>query len=364
MKKIVTFGEIMGRFATRRKLRFRQAAPGALDLTFAGAEASVAVSLKIMGRESEFVTALPDHGIAEACLDSLRRFGVGTDHIVIGDKGRLGLYFLETGANQRPSQVIYDRADSSVSICPFEDYDWDGIFDDAQWFHISGITPALSENSADVVIRAVKEAERKEVSVSCDLNFRNKLWKWHPSIGGSELAEETMRKILPYVKVLVGNEEDAEKVLGIQAANTDVASGKLDIPKYSDVARRIADQFADIEYIAITLRESISADHNNWGAMLYSVRDEKTYLSPGGAEEYRPYRIRNIVDRLGGGDAFAAGLIYGFTDEQLREHPGDILDYAVAASCLAHSTEGDFNYTTRDEVLALVRGNASGRVKR
>jgi 2-dehydro-3-deoxygluconokinase len=362
--KIVTFGEVMARLAPPGMLRLRQALPGSLDLTFAGAEANVAVSLALLGAEVEFVTALPSHAMADACICTLRGLGVHTDHIVRSRVGRLGLYFLESGANQRPSQVIYDRDHSAVGLTPQEAYDWEAIFDNAQWFHVTGITPAISETAAHVAVFAAQTAKDHGLQVSCDLNFRKKLWLWDPDVAPRQLAENTMRQLLSHVDVLVANEEDCADVLQIQAGQTDVHAGQLEVDRYPDVARQVLDQFPNLRYVAITLRESISASHNNWGAMLYCGDTQEAHFAPLNVDQqYQPYQIRNIVDRVGGGDAFAAGLIYALTSPDLAA-PSDALRFAVAASCLAHSISGDFNYVSRQEVEALMRGSASGRVVR
>jgi 2-dehydro-3-deoxygluconokinase len=366
--KVVTFGEIMARLAPPNVLRFRQALPGSLHVTFAGAEANVAVSLSMLTAgdkmETEFVTALPKNVLADACLSTLRALGVVTDHVVRSESGRLGLYFLETGANQRPSQVIYDRAGSTISMTTTEDYDWAAILQDASWFHVTGITPAISQAAAECTLAAVRLAHEGHVRVSCDLNFRSKLWRWHNSRAVRELAEQTMREILPYVDVLIANEADCGDVLGIRAAETDVDAGQLDVERYPDVARQVATQFPNISQIAITLRESLSASHNNWGGMLYLSETDTAHFAPvDEVDRYQPYEIRNIVDRVGAGDAFAAGLIYALLAPDLCEAQTAIR-FAAAASCLAHSLVGDFNYSSRSEVESLMRGSGSGRVVR
>lgn len=353
----------MGRLAPRGFLRFRQAMPGSLDITFAGAEASVAASVVHLGGEAAFVTALPDHAIADACVANLRAMGVDTRHIVRTKNGRLGLYFLETGANQRPSTVIYDREGSSVSQTPAESYPWKGIFAGTGWFHVSGITAAISLVASEAVLLAVQEARAQGVTVSCDLNFRRKLWNWGGGVSPSELAQRTMRKILAHVDVVIGNEEDAGEVLGIHAQDTDVQSGRVANDKYPDVARQIVSQFPHVKKVAITLRESISASHNNWGAMLYDTAEDHACYAPVRDGEYRAYPITHIVDRVGGGDAFAAGLIFALTTPELKE-PQTAVAFAVASSCLAHSISGDYNFSSRAEVEALMRGSGSGRVVR
>ncbi|MDA0348943.1 MAG: sugar kinase [Verrucomicrobia bacterium] len=363
MKTIVTFGEIMGRLCPFGFKRFRQSLPGDINLTFAGAEANVAASLSMLGGKTRFVTALPKNDITAACLANLKGLGVDTESIVLTDAGRLGLYWVEAGANQRPSRVIYDRDYSSVSMTPPEAYDWNVIYGDAGWMHTTGITPALSAQSAEATLAAVKNAKEARLTVSCDLNFRKKLWNWEPGTSANELAQKTIRKILPYVDLVIANEEDASDVLGIHPENTDVHSGKIDAAKYTQVAKEIVSQFPNVSKVAITLRESISASHNNWGAMLYDASTKKSVFSPENEGEYQPFEIRNIVDRVGGGDSFGAGLIFALNTPELSES-GTAIDFAVAASCLAHSIYGDYNFSTREEVEALIKSGGSGRVVR
>lgn len=362
MKTIVTFGEIMGRFAAPENLRLRQTRE--LEVTYAGAEASVAASICNFGGTARYVTALPKHALAEATMDSVRAVGIDTRYVLRTDKGRLGLYFLETGANQRPSNVIYDRADSAIAITPADNYDWAGIFEGAQWLHLSGITPALSKIAADATVAAAQKAKQASCQVSIDLNFRGKLWKWDATKSSRELAQATMKTILPFVDVVIANEEDCHDVLGIKAGETDVHAGALDTARYPDVARQVVKQFPNLSKVAITLRESYSATHNNWGAMLYDAKSDKAVFAPLDAKgDYQSYEIKNIVDRVGGGDAFAGGLIFALTTPELAD-PQTAVKYAVAASCLKHSIKGDFNYSSRSEVEALMGGSASGRVVR
>lgn len=363
MKPIITFGEVMGRFAPEGVLRFRQAAPGPLNLTFGGAEANVAASLAQLGAEARFVTALPQHAIADSCVSVFRGLGVDTSHILRTKEGRLGLYFFENGANQRPSNVIYDRAYSAVSLTPGSGYDWEAILAGAGWLHTTGITPALSKVSADAVRHAVQVAKQEGLTVSCDLNFRKKLWNWEPGMEAKALAEKTMREILPFVDLVIANEEDAADVLGIHAAETNVDSGELAVDQYPDVARKIAAQFPNLRMVAITLRESLSASHNNWGAMLLDVASDQVVFAPLRNGKYEPYQIKNIVDRVGGGDSFGAGLIFALNTPELSA-PDQAIAFAVAASCLCHSIGGDINYTSRAEVEALMKGSGSGRVVR
>lgn len=352
----------MCRLASPGNLRLRQTRE--FEVTYAGAEASVAASICNFGGEARYVTALPKHALAEATMDSLRAVGIDTQFVKRTDEGRLGLYFLETGANQRPSNVIYDRADSAIAITPADQYDWDAIFDGAQWLHLSGITPALSESAAHATLVAAQKAQAAGAQVSIDLNFRKKLWDWDASKSASELAKETMQKILPHVDVVIANEEDCSDVLGIHAGDTDVESGALNTEWYPDVARQVVEQFPNVSKVAITLRESLSATHNNWGAMLFDASTDTPYFAPldeGG--NYQSYEIKNIVDRVGGGDAFAGGLIFALTTPDLSD-PQTALEYGVAASCLKHSIKGDFNFSTRSEVESLMGGSASGRVVR
>ncbi len=363
MKTIVTFGEIMGRLCPPGYVRFAQGLPGPMEMTFGGAEANVAASIAILGHPTRFVSALPTHPVADACLATLRGLDVDTSHVLRTNAGRLGLYFLEKGANQRPSNVVYDRAHSAVAATGADGYNWQSALADAGWLHLSGITPALSREAFEATKEAARVASEAGLAVSCDLNFRKKLWDWEPGTDAKTLAGRCMREILPYVDHVIANEEDASDVLGIEIEGNDFASGAIDIGKYPQVARAIAGQFDNVKRIAITLRESISASHNNWGAMLYDVADDAEHFAPMSDGTYRPYEIRDIVDRVGGGDSFAAGLIFALNTPDLSA-PADAIRFAVAASCLAHSTEGDINYATRPEVERLAAGNASGRVVR
>ncbi len=363
MARVVTFGEIMGRLAAPGLLRLGQALPGSLEVTFGGAEANVAASLTMLGAQGVFVTALPKNAVADACTAWLRGLGVDTRHVVRTDEGRVGLYFLEPGANQRPSRVVYDRAGSSINLTAADRYDWTAIFEGAEWFHVTGVTPSLSRMAAETTLAGVEAAKAAGLTVSCDLNFRKKLWRWDPSLPPRELAESTMRQVLPYVNLVVANEEDCAAVLAIHASGTDVEAGDLQIASYTDVARQLVAQFPNVAMVGITLRESISASHNNWGAMLYSATDDRSYFAPVQGDEYRPYGIRNIVDRVGAGDAFAAGLIFALTTPELSA-PHTAVRFAAAASCLAHSIVGDINYSSRAEVESLMGGSGSGRVVR
>ena len=339
-KKVVTFGEIMLRLAPEGYMRFVQAE--SYGATYGGGEANVAVSLANYGLDASFVTKLPSHEIGQAGINALRRFGVQTSDIVRGGD-RVGIYFLEKGASQRPSKVIYDRAGSSIATATTNDFDWDKIFEGASWFHFTGITPALGDNVADICLEACKAAKEKGITVSCDLNYRNKLWS-------KEKAGQVMGELCKYVDVCIANEEDAADVFGIHAANTDVTAGEVNREGYKDVARQLADRFG-FEKVAITLRESISANDNNWSAMLFDGSDY--YFS-------KKYKM-HIVDRVGGGDSFGGGLIAAVLSGYDAQAS---IEFAVAASCLKHSIEGDYNMVSMDEVAKLAGGDASGRVQR
>lgn len=342
-KLTVTFGEIMLRLAPPGFERFLQSPQ--FVATFGGGEANVAVALASFGLPASFVTVLPPgNPVADAAVAELRRFGVDTSKIVRG-KGRLGIYFLEAGANQRPSKVVYDRANSAIALAKPGDIDWDAVFADAGWFHITGITPAISASAADLSLESVAKARAKGLTVSCDLNYRKNLWKW------GKPAVDVMRELVEHVDIAIANEEDVQMALGIQV-DVDVHSGKLDPAQYEKLADKVLAAYPNLQAIAISLRESHSASHNGWSACLH---DRRQFMLS------RSYEITHIVDRVGGGDSFAGGLIYGWQD--LATHQ-DALEFAVAASCLKHSIPGDFNRTTVDEVRALLKGGGSGRVQR
>lgn len=343
-KKVVTFGEIMMRLAPPGFLRFGQAR--SFDVIYGGGEANVAVSLANFGVAVDYVTRLPNNDLGEACIQFVRQYGVGTDFIVRGGE-RLGIYFLETGAAQRGSKVIYDRANSSIATIKRGTIDWRAVFADADWFHWTGITPAISEGAADVCLEAAQTAKAMGLTVSCDLNFRAKLWKWGKKAG------EVMPELVRYSDIAIGNEEDADKVFGIKAPDADVSVGKVEAEGYKYVCAILAERFPNLSAIAFTLRGSLSASHNTWSGVLW--HKGAFYSAP-------VYDIVHIVDRVGGGDSFGAGLIYG-----LRTYGADVqkaLDFAVAASCLKHSILGDFNLVSVDEVEKLMGGDASGRVSR
>lgn len=340
MGKFITFGEIMLRLAPLGYERFVQAKE--FSAIYGGGEANVAVSLANYGKEAYFVTKLPKHEIGQSAVNELRKFGVNTSYIARGGN-RLGIYFCEKGASQRPSKVIYDRANTSISEANSEDFDWKKIFDGAEWFHFTGITPALSDKCTEIAMEAVKAAKEAGVTVSVDLNYRKKLWT-------TEKAGKVMDELVKYCDVVIANEEDAEKVFGIKADETDIEGGKLSDEGYKKVAQELLDRFK-LKCVAITLRESYSASDNGWSAMLYDGTN--FYKS-------RKYNI-HIVDRVGGGDSFGAGLIYGLTSGLNMQSS---LDFAVAASCLKHTVEGDANMVSVEEVITLMKGDGSGRVQR
>ena len=340
MKKVVTFGELMLRLAPEGYLRFLQAEK--YQATFGGAEANVAVSLANYGVDVAFVSKLPTHEIGQSVVNSLRKFGVDTSKIVRGGD-RVGIYYCEKGASQRPSKVIYDRAYSSIAMAKRDDFDWNAILDGVTWFHFTGITPALSDEVAEITLEALKACKERNITVSCDLNYRKKLWT-------KEKAGEVMGEICKYVDYCIANEEDAKDVFGIEADNTDIYGGKLDRDGYISVAKKLTDRFG-FKGVAITLRESKSANDNDWSGMLYTN---------GEAVFSKKYSI-HIVDRVGGGDSFGGGLIYSLVNGYDAQ---SAIEFAVAASCLKHSIEGDYNLMSVAEVKNLAGGDASGRVQR
>lgn len=357
------FGEIMLRVAPAGMLRFRQVLPGAVEATFGGGEANVCGSLAILGQKTRYLTALPKNAVAESAVAFLRGLGIDTSRI-LRREGRLGIYYLEGGANQLGSSVIYDRDHSSISLAGPEEYDFDAALDGVRRVHVTGITPALSENAFRATLELVRRAAQRGAIVSCDLNFRKKLWRWRPGTDPQKLAGESMAQILPHVQLVIGNEEDADKVLGIRAAGTEVEHGQINPAAYCEVARQIHERFPSVRLVGITLRESYSASHNNWGAMLYDAAAREAHFAPLDRDgQYRPYEIRNIVDRVGAGDSFAAGLIYAL-DSPKHSTPPAALRFAVAASCLKHSIPGDLNFATLAEIEGLAAGQASGRVQR
>ena len=342
MKKVVTFGELMLRLAPEGYNRFVQSE--SFGATFGGGEANVAVSLANYGIDAAFVTKLPTHEIGQMAVNSLRRYGVDTTKITRGGD-RVGIYYIEKGASQRPSKVIYDRAYSAIAMAKPEDFDWKAIFEGVDWFHFTGITPALGKNVADICLEACKAAKAAGVTISCDLNYRKKLWT-------REEARETMTRLAEYIDVCISNEEDAHDVFGIDAENTDIDGGKLNHEGYKSVAKQLADKFG-FEKVAITLRESHSAFDNGWSAMLYDVASNEYCFS-------KKYNL-HIIDRVGGGDSFGGGLIYSLLSGKTTQQA---VEFAVAASALKHSIEGDYNMVTVAEVEKLAGGDGSGRIQR
>jgi len=341
--KFLTFGEIMLRLKAPGQERFFQSP--VLEATFGGGEANVAVSLANYGQDVAFLTVLPKNAIADECVKELRKFGVDTARIVRGDQGRMGIYYLEAGANQLPSKVVYDRAWSAMALAKPGDIDWDAAFAGVDWFHITGITPAISETAMALSLESVREAKKRGITVSCDLNFRKNLWKY------GKQASEVMGELARYVDVAIANEEDVQKSLGI-TTDVVVESGSLDRAKYRALGDKVLAAYPDMKMIAITLRESKSADSNGWAACLND--GERFY-------ESRRYEINDIVDRVGGGDSFAGGLIYGLTAYGDKQKA---LEFAVAASCLKHSILGDFNRVSISDVEKLMGGDGTGRVQR
>ena len=340
--KVLTFGEIMLRLKAPGHERFFQSP--SLEATFGGGEANVAVSLANYGMDAAFLTVLPKNDIAEACIRELRYFGVDTKKIVHGD-GRMGIYYLEAGANQLPSKVVYDRAYSSIALAKPGDIDWNKAFDGVDWFHITGITPAISESAMELSLESVKEAKKRNITVSCDLNYRKNLWKY------GKKASEVMRELAKHVDVAIANEEDVQKSLEI-TVDVNVESGELDREKYRALGNKVLEAYPNMKCIAITLRESHSADWNGWAACLND--GENFYVS-------KKYEIRDIIDRVGGGDSFAGGLIYGLNHYEDKQ---SALEFAVAASCLKHSVIGDFNRVSVSDVEKLMGGDGTGRVQR
>ena len=344
MAKVVTFGEIMLRLKSPAYERFFQSP--SLEATFGGGEANVSVSLANYGMDTAFVTVLPKNDIGEACIRDLRSFGVDVSNIVRTD-GRMGIYYLETGAVQRPSKVIYDRAGSAICNAKVGDIDWKKAFDGATWFHLTGITPAISEGAAELSLEAVKVAKEMGLHVSCDLNYRKNLWKY------GKRADEVMTELVKYVDTVIANEEDFQKSLCLSVeSSAAVEEGQINVDNYKKIAALAMEKYPNIKRVAITLRESKSANHNDWSACLYNGKD--FFLS-------RKYAITHIVDRVGGGDSFGGGLIYGlnnYDDEKTA------LEFAVAASCLKHTINGDFNRVTVAEVESLMKGSGTGRVQR
>jgi 2-dehydro-3-deoxygluconokinase len=359
MPHIITFGEIMARLAPPGLLRLAQSLPGQLDVTFAGAEANTAVSLALLGSSVEFVTALPENPLADACLAALKAQGVQTSHVRRTPTGRLGIFFVETGANQRPTQVHYDRDYSAISLSAPGDFNWPEILRHASWLHLTGITAALSQSAADLTIEAARTAHALGLSVAFDINFRSKLWRWDHTNNPTQLARNTLRQILPFVSLWFCSEEDFN-LLELPLPELDPQLSKAQ--RFLAATRHIQQLYPNIRLFATTFREQISASHNNWSGLIRDAAADTFAEAPVRNGKVQPWEIRQIVDRVGSGDAFAAGILFGLTQPQPSLQY--TIDFATAASCLAHSISGDWNFVSRDEIEALLGGSGSGRVVR
>ncbi len=361
---VAGFGEVMLRLNPPAKKRFAQGLPGTLEASFGGGEANVCASIAMLGGHSRYLTALPDNPVARAFAAQLRGIGCDVSHIKYTASGRMGVYYAEHGSNMRGSNVIYDRDGSVISLLGAADYDFHSMLTGATHLHLTGITPSLSRNAFEATLAMAKQASAMNITISIDLNYRKKLWNWEPGTAKNALACRCMSEIVPFADVIIGNEEDAADVFGINAPDTAIEAGKLNISGYKSVAAELSSRFPKAKFVAITLRESYSADHNNWGGMLYDCSTRTAHFAPLSAEGvYAPYEIRNIVDRFGGGDSFCAGLIFALNTPELSK-PATAIRFAVASSALKHTIATDYNFTSRSEVENLMKGSASGRVQR
>jgi 2-dehydro-3-deoxygluconokinase len=359
MKKTICFGEVMARFSPPGHLRLRQAMPGVMEVTFAGAEANVAAAIAALGGEAVFITALPRNEIAESCMAALRSARIDVTKVLMQESGRMGLYYVETGANQRAGNVVYDREGSTFSGTPEAVYPWQILFSHGDWFHTTGISAGVSEIAAGATVAAVRAAREAGLSVSCDLNYRRKLWRWHRTLAPAELARRTFDQMLPSVDVVMGNAFDVAQAAQVELPE----SAEVGIAVATDAARALSRRYPKLRWVAITLREGCSSTHHRWGALLLRVEDGAVFAAPMEASRYEPYDIPQIVDRIGTGDAFAGALIFALQSPDLSE-PGKAIRFATAASCLAHSIKGDFNFCTRQEVEAVMQGSNGGAVSR
>ncbi|HRE82586.1 MAG TPA: sugar kinase [Opitutaceae bacterium] len=359
MKNVVCFGEVMARFSPPDRLRFRQAMPGYMEVTFAGAEVNAAVAIAALGGEAGFVTALPNSEITDCCLAALRAARLDVSKIKLLEEGRLGIYFVETGANQRAGNVVYDREGTTFSQTAAAEYAWEEIFADAGWFHTTGISAGVSQLAAEATVQAVREARARGLTVSCDLNFRRKLWRWDRSMAPEALARVTFDRLLSSVDLVIGGLGDVALAAGVEIS----PDAPSDPATALRVARAMVAGHPGIQSVAITLREGSSSHHNRWGAVLYQASDDALFAAPTKDEVYVPYDIPSIVDRIGAGDAFAGSLIFALQRKELSA-PVKAIQFAAAASCLAHSIQGDFNFCSLQEVEALMNGSNGSRVSR
>ncbi len=358
------FGEAMLRLSPVEKKRFIQVLPGQLEATFGGSEANVCASVAILGSSSRYLSALPNNLIARRFTSELSGLGCDTSRICFRDTGRMGIYYVEHGSNMRNSNVVYDREFSTIALSAPSEYDFETMLDGVTHLHLSGITPALSRNAFETTLALAEFAADRSISISVDLNYRKKLWNWEPGVERHELARRCMPALVSLADVIIGNEEDVEDVFSIKAGQTSVEIGKLDIAGYREVAIRLSERFSRAKFVAITLRESISADHNNWGGMLYDRKSGTAHFAPLNDDgNYAPYEILNIVDRFGGGDAFCAGLLFALNRPEFSA-PEVAIRFAVAAGALKHTIHGDYNFSSTAEVESLMNGSISGRVHR
>ena len=361
---VAGFGEVMLRLCPEGKKRFAQVLPGELQATYGGGEANVCASFAMLGGKSRYLTALPENPVSAGFARQLAGMGCDTGKILYSKKGRMGIYFAEHGSNMRGSNVVYDREGSTISLLGPEEYDFDSMLENVTHLHLSGITPSLTKNAFLSTLAVAEKAAEKGITISVDLNYRKKLWNWEEGTPKNVLANRCMSKIVPLADIIIGNEEDASDVFGIKASGSSIESGVLNIAGYQEVAALLSAKFPKAKFVAVTLRESISADHNNWGGMLYDCKAKKAFFAPLAEDgTYAPYQIRDIVDRFGGGDSFCAGLLFALNTEELSS-PENAICFAVAASALKHTISGDYNFSSRKEVENLMKGSASGRVQR